>query len=345
MKVAYIMPTHFDINSVIAGGERYAHGLAKAMSEQTETALFTFSKETKTVMDGRLNIHHRRTLFPVGGIANPFCISFLADLKNFDVIHCLQFKTLVTDLAMISGSLKKKKVFVTDLAGGTYYCPSHYFPLWKGANGFLYISEFNRQLNHKVQAPHRILYGGVDTDFFAPDAKNLKAKKFLFVGRIFSLKGIHHLLEAMTPEMRVEIAGTSHDDAYMNRLKSLSRGKNVSFHEGISDLELLSKIQSSTAVVLPSLVDGGFTSAIESMACGTPVIGTHLGSLPEVVKDGETGLLVPPGNSDALREKLIQLWERPEQAARLGENGRKLVLEKFTWTHVAERCLEAYRHL
>lgn len=345
MKVAFIMPTHFDLNSVIAGGERYAYGLAKAMSEKAETVLFSFAKEEKTFRDGNLTVRHCKTLFYAGGIANPFSFEFLGELKDFDVIHCLQFRTLVTDFAMIAGISSRKRVFTTDLAGGTYYCISHKIPLWKKTTGFLYISEYNRELNRSVTSPYRILFGGVDTDFFVPSENTEPRNKFLFVGRIFRAKGIHDLIDAATDQTSVEVAGTCHEPNYMKELKSKIGTKPVTFHEGIPDADLLKKIQTSTAVVLPSLVDGGFTSAIEAMACGTPVIGTQLGSLPEVVEDGVTGLLVPPGNPQALREKMQFLLQNPQKAAEMGKNARQRVLERYTWKQVADRCLDAYRNL
>ena len=85
--------------------------------------------------------------------------------------------------------------------------------------------------------------------------------------------------------------------------------------------------------------------ALEAMASGTPVIASHVGGLPEVVQDGVTGFLVPPGDVDALRERLDQLLRDPALAQRLGANARELVLERFTWAKVAERCLAAYAAL
>ena len=82
--------------------------------------------------------------------------------------------------------------------------------------------------------------------------------------------------------------------------------------------------------------------ALEAMACGTPVVASRVGGLAEVVQDGETGFLVPPGDVPALRDRLDQLLRDPALARRLGDNARARVLEHFTWARVAERCLAAY---
>jgi glycosyltransferase involved in cell wall biosynthesis len=84
---------------------------------------------------------------------------------------------------------------------------------------------------------------------------------------------------------------------------------------------------------------------LEAMASGTPVISSRLGGLPEIVQDGVTGYLVEPGNADELRERIGQVIHDRALAARLGRNGRELVLERFTWEACAQRCLEAYEEL
>jgi starch synthase len=86
-------------------------------------------------------------------------------------------------------------------------------------------------------------------------------------------------------------------------------------------------------------------AVLEAMASGTPVVASRVGGLAEVVQDGETGFLVPSGDVGALRERLEQVLGDPGLARRLGANARQVVLERFTWDRVAERCLAAYSGL
>lgn len=342
MKVAFVMPTYFDSGSVLAGGERYAHGLASAVAKKTKAVLFTFGQESKTLSAGPLEIRCFKTDFYGGGIANPISFRHLHELRNFDVIHCLQFKTLVTETALWAARLAKKKTYVTDLAGGTHYCFSKFFPTEKCVREFLYISEFNRNLNAVIRRPSRIIYGGVDTDYFIPAAAGPAKGPLLYVGRIFRLKGIHLLIQALAADDRLDIVGQCHDQDYLRELKTLASGKNVTFYDSLPDDQVLEKYQTASALVLPCLADGGFTSAMEAMACGLPVIGTQMGSLPEVIREGETGFLVPPGDITALRHAILRLRQNPSLSDSMRRNSRELVLSRFTWEKTAGRCLAAY---
>jgi glycosyltransferase involved in cell wall biosynthesis len=86
-------------------------------------------------------------------------------------------------------------------------------------------------------------------------------------------------------------------------------------------------------------------SVLEAMASGLPVVASRIGGVPEIVRDGETGFLVSPGDTDALHDRLALLLGEPALAADMGRRARDVVLERFTWQHCAARCLAAYREL
>jgi alpha-maltose-1-phosphate synthase len=81
---------------------------------------------------------------------------------------------------------------------------------------------------------------------------------------------------------------------------------------------------------------------LEAMACGTPVVASAVGGIPEVVVDGETGLLVPPGDPGILAAALGRLLADPARGARLGTAGRRRVEERFSWERIAERTIAVY---
>jgi starch synthase len=112
--------------------------------------------------------------------------------------------------------------------------------------------------------------------------------------------------------------------------------------------------RTAAAVVLPSVYESRYgprtevpellgQTLIEAMACGAPAVCTCVASLPEVVEDGVTGIVVPPNSPEALGKAIRFLADNPSEAARMGRAGRRRVLERFAWPAVVRSCLEIYR--
>jgi glycosyltransferase involved in cell wall biosynthesis len=342
MRVLHICPTYFGAGSVIAGGERYSHGLANARARRVPTTLVTFGDSAFERRDGDLTVRcYRRWTYVKGNRMNPLSPAFLRDLLAVDVVHCHQFRTVCTDLALIGGILARKKVFVTDLGGGTDFALSNYLPLGHGIRALLLISEFNRTLFRNLAVQKSVIYGGVEIDRFHPGS-GTRTPRILFVGRLMPHKGVDVLIQALDPDMELDVVGQVTEPAYGAALRAASEGKRVTFHDDWSDERLLEAYQGAAVVAIPSLVDGGYTTALEAMACETPVVGSTVGSLPELVKDGETGFTVAPSDPDALRERLRRVLADNQLATEMGRAGRRRVEREFTWDRVVDRCLDAY---
>ncbi|HVC24717.1 MAG TPA: glycosyltransferase family 4 protein [Acidimicrobiales bacterium] len=117
----------------------------------------------------------------------------------------------------------------------------------------------------------------------------------------------------------------------------------VEFVTGESDERLVERYAQASIAVVPSLYEGFSLPAVEAMACGVPLVATSGGALREVVgADGDTALVVPPGEPDALAGAIRLLLDEPELAARLGSAGRRRVLERFTWGATARGTAEQY---
>ena len=217
----------------------------------------------------------------------------------------------------------------------------------KLAHGFLLISEFSKQ--RWTQGPWKdrprnalTLYGGVAPLRFSPGPRP-KLSRILYVGRIVPSRNVHHLLDALPSGFGLDIAGIVYAEAYYRKLQEAARGKNVAFHPNLAAGALVELYRTACATVLPITVDAGFTTALESLSCGTPVIGTVIGSLPEIVEDGVTGFLIPPNDPAALREKIHYLLSNPFLSSEMGKRGREVVLKRFTWDLIAQNCLRAYK--
>jgi starch synthase len=107
-------------------------------------------------------------------------------------------------------------------------------------------------------------------------------------------------------------------------------------------IELLSH---ATLFVCPSIYEPLGIVNLEAMACHTAVVASRVGGIPEVVVDGETGLLVPPEDPDALARAINELVADPARAARMGEAGRTRAVDDFGWDRVAEKTVALYRTL
>lgn len=342
MRVVHLCPTFLGQGSFLGGAERYSLGLASAMARRTPTRLVSFGaaprQETANGLEIRL---YRPRGYARGLRSNPWSIAFLKSLSDADVVHCHQLGTWVTDLAILYGKTRRMPVFATDLGGSSNLSLMYHLPLWKWLRALIPISDYNRGRNNRLSVPAHVVLGGVDPDRFTPGPPN-RSPRLLHVGRVLPHKGIHHLLDALPKGIPLDIVGPFCDADYARRLREQSTGRPVTFHRGLSDQELIRRYQAATATVLPALADSGYTTALESLACATPVITSSIGSAAEIVREGATGYLVPPGDFQGLRDRIQTLVREPARASEMGLKGRADALTRFSWDAVAQACLGIY---
>jgi glycosyltransferase involved in cell wall biosynthesis len=170
----------------------------------------------------------------------------------------------------------------------------------------------------------------------------------LEVARLAEVKGQHVLLEAVAQlDAHLVLAGRDLEagGAYERQLRAradeLGIAGRVVFAGPRDDVPGL--LAGADVFCLPSFEEGLPLTVLEAMAQARPVVATAVGGTPEAVVDGETGLLVPPGDAGALAEALRSLLEEPERARRLGEAGRDRVRERFSAEEASRRVLALYR--
>jgi glycosyltransferase involved in cell wall biosynthesis len=153
--------------------------------------------------------------------------------------------------------------------------------------------------------------------------------------------------------MPLDIVGPRSDEAYLAALHVQAKNKKVRFRHDCDDRRLVDAYRRALCLVLPSVYrtpDGAETrvpellgqTLLEAMACATPVICTRVASMPEIVENGKTGFTVEPGDRGALSDRLQRLAAHPHEAEAMGRAGRCTVLDRFQWSTVVDRCLEAY---
>jgi glycosyltransferase involved in cell wall biosynthesis len=192
---------------------------------------------------------------------------------------------------------------------------------------------------------------GVETDVFRPPVDpRVRGRIVATASADVPLKGLVPLLEAVAKlrtERDVELVVVGRPKEGGTALQAIDRlgiGNAVRFVSSLPEQELVALFGSASVGVVPSLYEGFSLPAVELMACGTPLVATTAGALPEVVgPDGETALHVPPGDPEALAAAVGRLLDDPDLAARIGAAGRQRVVERFTWRAVAEQTVAWYR--
>lgn len=178
---------------------------------------------------------------------------------------------------------------------------------------------------------------GVDPEVWYPgSAKNGGPVRILFVGGDFYRKGGETLLRAFRslPVGRAELVLVTH-----SRIPE-GPGIRVFDHLRPNSAELISLFRSSHLFALPTEAEAFGIAAIEASAAGLPVIASRVGGLPDIVEDGATGFLVPPGDAEALAACLHALVDRPDLRARFGKAARERALTYFDARKNAGRVAE-----
>jgi glycosyltransferase involved in cell wall biosynthesis len=352
MKVLFTSPATFGPEGVYGGGERYALELARAVAGQVGSAtLFAAGRSNVEWRDGSLRVVVRRPWTSVRGqVFNPLPRGLPRLLREADVVHCFQRHIVMSSLALALGRISRRPTYVTEMGGGGWDV-SAYLDTRRWCTGMLHLSRYAAKLEGRDGHPaDAVLYGGAH----GREDPCGGGDEILFVGRLLPHKGPDVLVEAVEPSWPVTLCGSGLDEPYTADLRSLADGKRVRFEMTPSDDQLEGAYRRAAVVVVPSVRRDRYGNetpvaellglvAIEAGARGIPVVASDLASLPEIVRDGVTGLLVPPGDRAALRARLAELLANPSLRRRLGDAAREEVRRHFTWGCAAEVAASAYR--
>jgi len=207
-----------------------------------------------------------------------------------------------------------------------------------------------------------VIYDGIDTDRYRPGGDGARVLSELdvpadapLVGKVANFygksKGHATFLDAASavaervPQVRFLLAGHSTDSDEM---------RSMAEQRGLADRIVLAGYRADVPDVLAALDvlvnvpiarEGLSVAIMEAMATGVPVVGSDVGGIPELIADGETGLLVPPGDAPALAAAIERLLTDVELAARLASAGARFVRENLTVEHMVEKTERLYREI
>ncbi|ASJ09863.1 glycosyl transferase [Thermococcus sp. P6] len=289
-------------------------------------------------------------------------------LKDFDVVHSHHAFTPLALKAVKAGRSMGKATLLTTHSISF----AHDSRLWEALG--LTIPLFNSYLRyphriiavskaarafieHFTEGPISIIPNGVDDGRFTParDKEEIKAKfgvsgdVVLYVSRMSYRKGPHVLLNAFSSIDGATLVMVGSGDMLpflKMQAKFLGIEDRVIFTGYLDDEELPEVFRMADVFVLPSTTAEAFGIVVlEAMASGVPVVATSVGGIPEVVRENEAGLLVPPGNEFELGKAIRKLLEDEKLREFYGKNGRRAVEEKYSWDRVVVEVEKAYEEV
>ena len=320
-------------------------------------------------------------------------LAMVADPIDADVVHChtwythfggvLASRSHDIPLVVTVHSLEPLRPWKREQLGGGYALSS-----WveraalEAADAVVAVSGGTRAdvLQHFDVAPERVhvIHNGIDAELYRPDPATEALERHgvdaatpyvLFLGRVTRQKGISHFLRAvehLDPGIGVVLCAGQPDTpeiaAEVEAAVAAARGTRpgvVWIRDMVSREEARQLYSHAAAFCCPSVYEPFGIINLEAAACETPVVASAVGGIPEVVVDGETGILVPvplraddpmlPVDPDAfardLAAALNALVADPERAARMGRAARRRAVEQFSWTSIALRTVDLYRSL
>ncbi|NLT67963.1 MAG: glycogen synthase [Acidobacteria bacterium] len=313
-------------------------------------------------------------------------LSMIGCADAADIIHCHTWYTHLAGcllkqllggrLVLTTHSLEPHRPWKAEQLGPAYNASSWMEETaYRNCDGVIAVSksmkEDVRRL-YKVQEERiGIIHNGIDATEYRPRTEpevlprygiNPQKPYILFVGRMTRQKGILHLINSVpycsadvqmvlcagaadTKEMEAEIFSR------VEEVRRESRKEIVWVPQIVPKPDIFALYSLAELFVCPSVYEPFGIINLESMACGTPVVASKVGGIPEIVVDGETGLLVPfdPENTDRFSRDLASaidsLLASPERLAAMGRKSRERVKRYFSWQSIARQTWEFYRRL
>lgn len=206
-----------------------------------------------------------------------------------------------------------------------------------------------------------IVRNPIDPNVFTPEgSKAIKSdgrKTVLFVGRLEERKGIHYLIDAIPqvvaryPNVRFVIVGDDTNtgegqlsvrDELDEKVRQHGIAQHIEWVQRVPLDALPSYYRSADVCTVPSVYDNSPYTCLEAMSCGRPVVGTSAGGTQEYIVNGESGIIVPPRDADALANAIVDLLSSDEKRQALAIAARQRVLDKFQRTEIARQTAEVY---
>jgi glycosyltransferase involved in cell wall biosynthesis len=357
MRVFHLTPV--DFHRYVGGGERYVANVVSAIRRAADNGGFPVEQRIVTIGDiykaqdinGTVLVSLPEDDVKLGLMDRTS--SYLGrELDGADIVHVHQILTTFGLHAVLSAKSRGLTVVGTDLGGGQN-------PIMTRAglaliDGTISISAYAaRLLAPYYNGPDKVVIGPIDTHHFHPGARTQRKtlKRLVAVSRILPHKGIDQAIRALPDGVELRMIGKVYDERYYNDLKALAGGKRVTFLHDVDDNGLVDEYREADAFIQCSTyIDMYGTkqlkaelmglTALEAMACGLPAIVSNCASLPELIREGETGFMFK--DVADLRRLLERLAAGGADLPAISETARDHVESNYSYLTVGSRLLSFY---
>jgi len=378
MRICYFtpgFPKEGDYTITKGGAEDVAYNLAISMAERgNKVFVFTISEGSVSSIEdlGSIKVFRYNCSFKIFDKPVSLKLEYKPFFYDIDIVHIHTGGQLPLFASFFYKMMKKKPVVVT--YHGDFYRPIPFFfinitELYNKLQDILlkfsdlvispsklYVEESKILRKHRkkiVVIPNGIDLSKYNVNYSKEECREkinlpLDKKIVLFLSAIREKKAPDLLIKAMQkvikeiPNAYLVMAGKGRMESKIIQLaRELAINDLITFPGFVRESKKPLYFKAADVFVLPSYDEIFGIVNLEAMACGTPVVATRVGGIPEIVKDGKNGLLVPPKDPDALADAIIYLLENEDVRRGMGERGREMVKD-YSWDKIAEQYERIY---
>ncbi len=220
--------------------------------------------------------------------------------------------------AALHGCYKNSRLYSAMLAFALWF--HRKIGSFNKVDAYLYTTDFNRNMLSRVISVDKLFYKPYYSDSSVRDTSDKSRDYYIYISRLEYLKGIQVALEAFKelPELRLYVLGVGPDEEKSHQFVTDNHMENVTFLGFKNKAEMVDLLYNAKALVFPTQWYEGFPMTIvESLAVGTPIIGSDIGNVGTIVKDGVNGIIFKYNDSHDLIEKIQYFEDNPDEARKL----------------------------
>ena len=359
------------------GGQLAVHHLACSLSAKGHEvhALYSKYSDEHFEVDVPYKIHWAQhqdfSMFNLNIFSYSKVLAPLAAREKFDAIHGNAEEAC--GVGNIAGRIKAAYVFTSHAPNipttGMLQGMAHPIRFLKSINTYLLrqamdeadrivaFSQFSRKLivnglGNACANRVEVIPPGIESSWFEVEKNKVMPAQLLFWGRVEEEKGLTELFVALNtvakkfPNVKLTLVGEGNRlQEYKSLVTDLGLSNRVEFTGWLNNQEIQTLAAKCSIGIFPSRIESFGLSVVEAMATGLPVIAARGGAVPENIKDGVTGTLVPVNNSDALAGAINKALENPQYSETMAIAAKSAVQKKFSWDRAADSMIEIYKNL